>query len=90
LTLLAKPLRHSPDGRNIGRSVHAQTLILIRPVVAFDKRVLIGSMGRADRDVYTQAMQQPHQWRGKVPALRAPDKAWITIDGDRGGHALLP
>src|SRR5919202_269149 len=88
VVMLAKPVRDGPHRLDLGRTVHRQALVGIRSIVAFHKGVLIWPPGGTARDLDPQAMQQAHQRRGEIAALRAAHEARIAIQGDRLWEAL--
>ena len=60
----------------------------VRAVVALDKSIAIRTARWTDRHLDAKAVQQAHQWRGKLSHLTS-DKARVAIQRDRFGPSLL-
>ena len=56
---------------------------------AFDPSILLGVARVTDQDADAQGATEAEHRRGKVTALRSPHPAWIAVQPDPVGQAML-
>lgn len=58
-------------------------------MVAFDPSILLGVARVTDQDADAQGATEAQHRRGEITALRGPHPAWIAVQPDRVGEAML-
>ena len=72
----------------VGRPIQGEALLLIGPVVAFDKTILLGVMRITDVDLDAETGAKAQQGSRKVTARWAAHPARIAVQGDALGPTI--
>ncbi len=88
VVMLGKGLRHLVDLFSGLGTMPGETLFLRRPVISFNKAMLLRMLRLADEDCYPEGVTEADQGRGKVRALRCTSPPRIAIQRDGSGQSL--
>lgn len=70
--------------RSCLRMIHLYTLLIIGAVIALDKGMLVGSMGRVHVGLNPQTQQKAHKRRRKIAPGGSTNETRIAIKSDLG------